>query len=79
MKRGGSTPDRSAGERSQASGIQPGDRLEFEFEFEFDVEGDRIVLRRLPASALYALAGFRGEIWQGEAGRLQAERDAWDS
>jgi len=52
-------------------GIRPGDRLVVE------VEDDHVVIRKVPASDVEALAGFRSDLWEGYAGELDQARDEW--
>ena len=53
-------------------GLGPGDRLEMR------VEGEEVIMRRLPASATNALKALRSRAWKGRAGALMKEREEWD-
>ncbi|HHK41035.1 MAG TPA: AbrB/MazE/SpoVT family DNA-binding domain-containing protein [Planctomycetaceae bacterium] len=53
-------------------GIEPGDRLELE------VEGDHVILRKVPRSDVEALGQYRSSLWAGLAQELEKARDEWD-
>ena len=53
-------------------GIEPGDRLELE------VEGDHVILRKVPRSDVEALGQYRSSLWAGLAQELEQARDEWD-
>ncbi len=53
-------------------GIEPGDRLELE------VEGDHVILRKVPRSDVEALGQYRSSLWAGLAQELDQARDEWD-
>ncbi len=53
-------------------GLAPGDRLEVE------VEGDHLIIRKLPASDCERLASFRSPLWKGYAGEVERAREEWD-
>ncbi len=49
-------------------GIEPGDRLELE------VEGDHVILRKVPRSDVEALGQYRSSLWAGLARELETAR-----
>ncbi len=53
-------------------GIEPGDRLALE------VEGDHVILRKVPRSDVEALGQYRSSLWAGLAQELEKARDEWD-